>query len=123
MTVPGPSTLPVPFGHVSVDFGKCVLALSDLPPNTNLFAIGDPISWEEYLRIFCSSQGLTFGGIDEASYEEFCTLLPGGLGHEFAQNVLFAHEFGYEGRGEILRPKDVSYCASCVLMFVKDSTN
>lgn len=121
MTVPGSSTLPVPFGHVSLDFGKCVLALSDLPPNTNFFAIGDPISWEEYLRTFCSSQGLPYGGIDEASYEEFCELLPGGLGHEFAQNVSFAHEFGYEGRGNIVRPKDVS--CSDYIQFLLDLFN
>lgn len=107
MTVPGPANQPVPFGYVAVDFGKCVLALVDMPPNTNFFAIGDAVSWHEYLRTFCSSQGLPYGGIDEASYEEFCELLPGGLGHEFAQNVLFSHEFGYEGRGDIVRPKEV----------------
>lgn len=39
---------------------------------------------------------MPYSGYDEVGYEEFCTLLPGGLGHESSQNVLFAWEFGYD---------------------------
>lgn len=35
--------------------------------------------------------------------------LPGGLGHEFGQNVLFAWEFGYDGSDpSVVLPEKVS---------------
>lgn len=106
----GPGNLPIPFGHVRGDLGACVLAAASSPdPNINLFAVGQYLSWTEYLRTWCASQGVPYGGYDEASYDEFCELLPGGLGHEFAHNVLFSHEFGYDGSEPgVKRPEDVS---------------
>ncbi|CAM1503494.1 Fc.00g010850.m01.CDS01 [Cosmosporella sp. VM-42] len=93
----GPGDKGIPFGHVRRDFGTCVKAAAEAEPNVNLFAVGDYVSWTEYLKIFCETQGLKYGGYDELSYDTFCELLPGGLGHEFGQNVLFAFDYGYEG--------------------------
>ncbi|OQD84339.1 hypothetical protein PENANT_c013G08355 [Penicillium antarcticum] len=93
----GPGDKGIPFGHVRKDLGPCVKAVAEAEANVNLFAVGQYVSWSDYLQIFCETQGLTYGGYDELSYDKFCELLPGGLGHEFAHNVLFALEFGYEG--------------------------
>ncbi|EHK16405.1 uncharacterized protein TRIVIDRAFT_16897, partial [Trichoderma virens Gv29-8] len=110
MMAPGAGHKPIPFGDVRSDLGPCVKALVEqAPPNTNLFAVGDYITWTDYLRIFCETQGLTYGGVDELSYDEINELLPGGLGHEFGSNVLFAFEFGYEGKEHgIVGPGKVS---------------
>ncbi|KAJ8103357.1 hypothetical protein POJ06DRAFT_67721 [Lipomyces tetrasporus] len=97
MTGIGAGNKGIPFGHVRKDFGPCVKAVAESEPNVNLFAVGEYVSWSDYLRIFCETQGLKYGGYDELSYDAFCELLPGGLGHEFGQNVLFAFDFGYEG--------------------------
>ncbi|KAL7930894.1 hypothetical protein V8C35DRAFT_329894 [Trichoderma chlorosporum] len=98
MMGPGVSYKPIPFGDVRTDLGPCVKALVEqAPPNTNLFAVGEYVSWENYLRIFCETQGLEYGGVDELSYDDITKLMPGGLGHEFGLNVLFAFDFGYEG--------------------------
>ncbi|KAJ5584399.1 CAZyme family GH35 [Penicillium hispanicum] len=95
----------IPFGHVRKDLGPCVKAIAEAEPNVNLFAVGEYVSWSDYLRTFCETQGLKYGGYDGLSYDRFCELLPGGLGHEFAHNVLFAWEFGYEGTDSaVVRP-------------------
>ncbi|KAH6867392.1 NmrA-like family protein [Thelonectria olida] len=105
----GPGDKGIPFGDVSQDVGPCVKAVAEAEPNANLFAVGEYLSWSDYLRIFCETQGLKYGGYDEFSHEKFCELLPGGLGHEFSHNVLFAHEFGYEGTDpEVVRPNKAS---------------
>ncbi|KAI1609535.1 NmrA-like family protein [Exophiala viscosa] len=93
----GPGNKRIPFGFVRKDFGPCVKAAAEAEPNLNLFAIGQYLTWEEYLQTWCKSQGVPYGGYDELSYDGLCEVLPGGLGHEFAQNVLFAWEFGYDG--------------------------
>ncbi|KPM35713.1 hypothetical protein AK830_g10860 [Neonectria ditissima] len=97
MTGIGPGDKGIPFGHVRKDLGPCVKAIAESEPNVNLFAVGEYLPWTDYLKIFCETQGLKYGGYDERSYDEFCELLPGGLGHEFGHNVLFSFEFGYEG--------------------------
>lgn len=106
----GPGDRGIPFGDVRHDFGLCVRAVTEAAEaNVNLFAVGQYISWTEYLETFCKTQNLQYGGYDELSYDEFCELLPGGLGHEFSHNVLFAHEFGYEGTDPaVVRPDKVS---------------
>ena len=97
MMGPGPGHKPIPFGDVRTDLGPCVKALVEkAPPNTNLFAVGEYLSWTNYLRIICETKGLKYGGFDELTYEELTEILPGGLGHEFGLNVFFAFEFGYE---------------------------
>ncbi|KAL7954949.1 hypothetical protein V8C34DRAFT_316847 [Trichoderma compactum] len=106
MIGPGADHKPIPFGNMRTDLGPCVKALVEqAPPNTNLFAVGEYLSWTDYLRIVCETQGVKYGGFDELSYEEINELLPGGLGHEFGLNVLFAFDFGYEGTEPgIVRP-------------------
>lgn len=109
MTGIGPGNRGIPFGHVRKDLGPCVKAIAESEPNVNLFAIGEYVSWTDYLRTFCESQVLKYGGYDEVSYDTFCKLLPGGLGHEFGHNVLFALDFGYEGSDPaVVRPEKVS---------------
>lgn len=109
MTGIGPGDKGIPFGDVAKDFGPCVKAAAEAEPNVNLFAVGDYVSWSDYLKTFCETQGFHYGGYDELLYEEFCELLPGGLGHEFCHNVLFAHDFGYEGTDpDVIRPEKAS---------------
>jgi len=91
---------------VRTDFGPIVKAVIEAPETAiNLFAVGEYMTWTSYLKSWCESQGVKFGGVDEGTYEDFVRLMPGGLGHEFACNVLFATEFGYEGGDKnIVRP-------------------
>lgn len=77
-------------------------------PGMNFFAVSEMISWNQYLEIWCQSQGVTCGKYNQVSLEKFEELLPGGLGKEFGENVLFAQEFGYEGGGSVIRPAEVS---------------
>ncbi|KAJ9156213.1 NmrA-like family domain-containing protein 1 [Pleurostoma richardsiae] len=93
----GSGDIPIPFGDVRKDFGYNVRAAVEAEPGLNLFAVGEEMTWNQYLKTWCESQNVPFGGYDEVSYEDFLVLLPGGLGHEFGQNVLFAQEFGYDG--------------------------
>lgn len=84
-------------GDVRTDFGYAVRAAVEGEPDMNILAVGEYVTWNQILKTFCDTQNVAFGGYDECTYEGFTTLLPGGLGHEFAQNVLFAQEFGYDG--------------------------
>jgi hypothetical protein len=100
----------IPFGHVRKDFGPCVKAVAEATPNMNFFAVGEYVSLTDYLRTFCETQGLKYGGYDELSYDQLCDLMPGGLGHEFGLNVLFAFEFGYAGTDPaLITPDKVGY--------------
>lgn len=92
------------------DFGYLVKAAIDGEPDLNIFAVGEELSWNQYLKTWCESQNVPFGGYDEVAYDDFTVLLPGGLGHEFGQNVLFAIEFGYDGSDpSVTRPDSVSH--------------
>ncbi|KAL2207076.1 NmrA-like family protein [Sarocladium strictum] len=102
----GSGDIGTPLGDVRKDFGPCVKAAADGEPNMNLFAVGDYVSWTDYLKIFCETQGLKYGGYDELSYDQLCEIMPGGLGHEFGMNVLFAFEFGYAGTDPALITPD-----------------
>lgn len=105
----GPADAPIPFGDVRKDFGPVVKATIDGEPDLNVFAVGEEMSWNRYLKTWCESQNVPFGGYDEVAYDDFTVLLPGGLGHEFGQNVLFAIEFGYDGSDpSVVRPDAVS---------------
>ena len=117
----GPGNKGIPFGFVRKDFGPCVKAAAEAEPNLNLFAIGQYLTWEEYLQTWCKSQGVPYGGYDELSYDELCEVLPGGLGHEFGQNVLFAWEFGYDGSDpSVVLPEKVRTTYTC---YWRASTN
>jgi len=76
----------------------------------NLFAVGEMMSWNQYLKTWCESQKVSVGGYDERTSKDFMEILPGGLGREFGENVLFAMEFGYEGGKDptVVRSADVS---------------
>lgn len=105
----GPGDKKIPFGDVRGDFGRCIQAAANAESGINLFAVGDMLTWNEYLETWCNSQGVPKGKYEEYSLEEMMEAIPGGLGREFGENVLFSIEFGYEG-GEsgILRPHQVS---------------
>ncbi|PYH43922.1 putative NAD dependent epimerase/dehydratase [Aspergillus saccharolyticus JOP 1030-1] len=103
----GPANIPVPFGDVRNDFGRCVKAVADGPPGLNFLAVGDLVSWEAYIDIWCKSQGVPNGGYEQHTIETFEQLLPGGLGREFGENVLFAQQFGYDGGDPtVVRPSE-----------------
>lgn len=74
----------------------------------NLFAVSEMITWNQYLDIWCHTQTVPRGEYNQVSLEEFGKLLPGGLGREFGENVLFAQEFNYEGGDPVIRPSEVS---------------
>jgi hypothetical protein len=68
------------------------------------------MSWETYIETWCASQGVSAGKYREHTIEQYEELLPGGLGREFGENVLFAQEFGYDGGEEgVVRPEQVSF--------------
>ena len=102
--------MPLPFGDVRKDFGQCVQAVVDAEPDMNLFTVGEMMSWNQYLKTWCESQKVPFGGYDQLTLGQFVEILPGGLGREFAENVLFAMEVGYEGGNDptVIRPQAVS---------------
>ena len=79
MTGIGAGDKGIPLGHVRKDFGPCVKAIAEGEPNMNLFAIGEYVSWTDYLKTFCETQGLKYGGYDELSYDQLCEIMPGGL--------------------------------------------
>jgi hypothetical protein len=87
-----------------------VRAAAEAEPDLNLFALGEYVSWNQYLKTFCETQNVPFGGYDELSLEELTEKLPGGLGREFGENVLFAIEFGYAGAKDntVILPEKVS---------------
>jgi hypothetical protein len=108
----GSGDLPISFGHVAKDFGPCVQAVANAKPNTNLFAVGDEVSWNQYLDTWCESQSVLKGGYDEQSLDWWMETLP-GLGREFGENVLFSMEFGYDGKDpSVIRPSQVSLYVS-----------
>lgn len=120
----GSGDIGIPFGYVRKDFGLCVKAAAEAEPNTNLFAVGQYVSWTEYLKTWCETQNVPYGGYDELSYEEFCELLPGGLGHEFSQNVLFAFEFGYDGSDpSVVLPDKVRRSERILSTFIIESNS
>jgi len=100
-----------PFGDVRKDFGQCVRAAVDAEPDINLLAVGEMMSWNQCLKTWCESQKVPFGGYDELTLDQFEEILPGGLGREFAENMLFAMEFGYEGGNDptVIRPQVVKF--------------
>lgn len=99
--------MPISFGHVAKDFGPCVQAVANAKPDTNLFAVGDEISWNQYLNTWCESQGVSKGEYEEHSLDWWMEKLP-GLGREFGENVLFSMEFGYNGKDPtVIRPSQV----------------
>jgi hypothetical protein len=105
----GSGDVSLPFGHVRRDLGYCVKAAVEAQPDLNLLAVGDMMSWNQYLKTWCESQGVQFGEYDEYSLEKFMEILP-GMGRTFGKSVLFAMEFGYGGKADptVIRPNNVS---------------
>jgi hypothetical protein len=101
---------------VQGDFGKCVKAVVEGKPGLNFLAVGEMLSWDSYLETWCNSQGVQSGGYEEHTIESFMNLLPGGLGREFGENVLFGQQFGYDGSDPaVVRPSDVSNLAQQII--------
>ncbi|KAL2840182.1 hypothetical protein BJY01DRAFT_250096 [Aspergillus pseudoustus] len=72
-----------------------------------MLAVGEMLSWDVYIETWCKSQGVNVGQYREHTIEEYEELLPGGLGREFGENVLFAQEFGYDGsEAGVKRPEE-----------------
>ncbi|KAH8817185.1 putative NAD dependent epimerase/dehydratase [Xylogone sp. PMI_703] len=104
----GSGDIPVPFGQIAGDFGRCVKAVADSKPGLNLLARGQMLSWNQYLNIWTRSQNVPRGVVELKTLEEFMEILPGGLGREFGENVLFGQEFGYDGSDPIvIHPEDL----------------
>jgi hypothetical protein len=67
------------------------------------------MSWNQYLDIWCHSQNLPRGKVELKTLSEYEEILPGELGREFGENVLFGRQFGYDGGDPtVIRPSDVS---------------
>ncbi|KAL5335695.1 putative NAD dependent epimerase/dehydratase [Aspergillus crustosus] len=102
----GSSNIPIPFGDVQSDFGRCFQAVAEASAGINFLALGEMLSWDKYLEIRAQSQKVPAGGYEEHTIALFEELLPGGLGRDFGENVLFAQQFGYEGgSGDVVRPE------------------
>jgi hypothetical protein len=100
---------PVPFGDVRGDFGRSFKAVVDSKPGINFLAVGEMLSWNQYLDIWCRSQNVPRGKVEPKTLQEYEEILPGGLGREFGENVLFGQQFGYDGGDPtVIRPSDVS---------------
>jgi len=105
----GPGNGPIPFGHVRKDLGFCVQAVANAESDLTFFAVGDMLSWNQYVETWSRSQSVSNGGHEEFSREEFIAMLPPGLGGELTENVLFAMEFGYDGSDPaVIRPEKAS---------------
>jgi len=106
----GSADIPVPFGDVQGDFGRCFKAVADSnKPGINFLAVGEMMSWNQYLDIWCRSQNVPRGKVELKALQEYEELLPGGLGREFGENVLFGQQFGYDGGDpSVIRPSDVT---------------
>ncbi len=107
ITAIGSGDAPLPFLDVHRDFGSCVQTVVNAAPGVNFFAVSEMLSWNQYLATWCQSQGVPRGKYNQVSLEKFEELLPGGLGREFGENVLFAQQFGYEGGDPVVRPREV----------------
>ena len=106
----GSPDTPVPFGDVQGDFGRCFKAVVDSKHGTNFLALGEMLSWNRYLDIWCRSQKVPRGKVETKTLQEYEEILPGGLGREFGENVLFGQQFGYDGGDPtVIRPSDVSF--------------
>ena len=70
------------------------------------------LSWRECLKVWCETQGLTYGGFDQISSEEFIDKSRMGpdLGLEFAEMFEFMDEPGYNGgESSVILLKDVRH--------------
>ena len=91
------------------DCGYFVRALIQSSPGKNLLGYGSMASWKEFLKIWCDTIGVPYGGYDEVPIEVIEKMMPGGLGKEIGEMFAYAAEFGYDGSDpSIIHPKDVS---------------
>ena len=102
----------IPFFDAGKDTGVCVKALLDVEARQNLLGTGDMLSWKEFLRVWCRTQNVQYGGYDEVCLEDFAKNSPMGyyLGLEFAEMFALMDTPGYDGGDpSVVLPKDVSY--------------
>lgn len=93
---------------MSGDFSRCVKATVDAEPGINLLAVGQILSWNHYLDIWCRNQNAPRGVVEPKRLEDYMEILPGGLVREFGENVLFGQQFGYDGSDPtVIHPNDV----------------
>jgi hypothetical protein len=81
-----------------------------MPAGKTLSGAGDILSWKECLQIWCKTQGLTYGGYDETTIEDYVKMSGMGpdLGLEFAEMFAFMDSPGYNGGDpSVILPKDV----------------
>ena len=90
--------------------GYFARALIQSAPGKNLLGAGTLITWPDFLKLWCETQGKTYGGYDDVSIETVDKAMPGGFGKEMAEMYAYASEFGYDGSDpSIVLPKDVSH--------------
>lgn len=80
-----------------------------MPPGRILSGAGDMLSWKECLQVWCKTQGLTYGGFDEISIQDFIqnSGMDLDLGLEFGEMFAFMDSPGYNGDDSVMLPKDV----------------
>jgi hypothetical protein len=81
-----------------------------VPPGKILAGAGSMLSWKQCLQIWCQTQGLTYGGFDEISIEEFVQNSQMGpdLGLELAEMFALMDSPGYNGGDpRVLLPEKV----------------
>jgi hypothetical protein len=97
---------------VEKDMGMIVRAAIQNTPGKTILAVESMLSWTDQLKLWCKTNGVSFGGFNELSVEKFEMILPiPGLGRELGEMMAFMDESGYTGGDpNVTLPQDVSYC-------------
>jgi hypothetical protein len=84
--------------------------LLECPPGKTVLGAGDMISWTDQLKVWCEYNGVSFGGFDPLSVNQFEKFIPfPGLGVELGEMMAFEDEFGYGGGDpKLVLPSEVS---------------
>ncbi|KAK5054007.1 hypothetical protein LTR84_001969 [Exophiala bonariae] len=120
LSLVGKGDTPIPLLFTAKDTGILVRSLLEDPPGRTMSGSCDMLSWKECLEIWCETQGLTYGGFDETSIDEFVHKSGMGpdLGLEFAEMFEFMDSPGYNGTDRhVMIPKE---CGSVANDFFRD---
>lgn len=104
-----PPEVKLPLIAADEDTGPLTKALLEVPPGKNLIAYRAWMTMAEYVESISRVKGvkaITKSLAPDAPMD----MIPEELREELIENMLYFHEFGYEGRNDpsVVHPKDVS---------------
>ncbi|KAJ5689729.1 hypothetical protein N7462_004121 [Penicillium macrosclerotiorum] len=106
----GKGDTPIPQLLAGQDTGFLVRALLQVAPGKNLLGTCKMLTWKEYLKVWCETQQVPYGGYDELSIEQFVKFMPVEpvIALEFAEMFALADNPGYDGGDpSIVLPEDL----------------